>query len=199
MTYPSDVDRSAGETIGTRVVTGFDQTGYDDGQLDQRDVLPVARPAPHERLDPRALTAWRLSGLFSSLVTLMLAGGISWLLWFLEQAWWWVALPIVIALVIGVITTWVAPSIQWRRWRYAVTDRDIELQRGVIIITRTLIPIVRVQHVDTRQGPILRRFDLAGIAIATAAGTEEIPALAVDVADDLRNRISDLAGIADDV
>ncbi len=161
--------------------------------------VPSARPAPHERLDPRALTAWRISGLLSSLVTLLLAGAISWLLWYLDQAWWWVALPLALALLIGIVSTWIAPSIQWRRWRYAVTERDIELQRGVVIITRTLIPIVRVQHVDTRQGPILRRFGLAGIAIATAAGTEEIPALATDVADDLRNRISDLAGIADDV
>ncbi len=161
--------------------------------------LPVARPAPHERLDPRALTAWRISGLLSSLMTLALAAAISWVLWYFDQPAWLVALPLVVALVTGIITVWVAPTIQWRRWRYAVTERDIELQRGVIIITRTLIPIARVQHVDTRQGPILRRFGLAGIAIATAAGTEEIPALAIDVADDLRNRISDLAGIADDV
>jgi membrane protein YdbS with pleckstrin-like domain len=161
--------------------------------------VPVARPAPHERLDPRALTAWRISGLLSSLVTLALAAAISWVLWYFDQPSWLVALPLVIGLVAGIIATWVAPAIQWRRWRYAVTERDIELQRGVVIITRTLIPIARVQHVDTHQGPILRRFGLAGVAIATAAGTEEIPALAMDVADDLRNRISDLAGIADDV
>lgn len=177
----------------------MEQARADDGQLSGSRGLPAARPVPHERLDPRALTAWRISGLLSSLVTLLLAGGVGWLLWYLDQRWWLVVLPLVVALLLGVVTTWVVPSIQWRRWRYAVTERDIELQRGIIIITRTLIPIARVQHVDTRQGPILRRFDLAGIAIATAAGTEEIPALAVEVADDLRNRISDLAGIADDV
>ncbi|HEX5163990.1 MAG TPA: PH domain-containing protein [Thermomicrobiales bacterium] len=174
-------------------MTGIEQTG------DERVVLPVARPAPSERLDPRALTAWRISGLLSSLLLLALAAAVSWLLWYLEQRLWLVALPLLVALVAGVIATWVAPAVQWRRWRYAVTERDIELQRGLIVVTRTLIPIVRVQHVDTRQGPILRRFDLAGIAIATAAGTEEIPALAVEVADDLRHRISDLAGLADDV
>ena len=188
-----------GGAIGTGAVTGSEHASEDDGQQGRHSALPPARPAPGERLDPRALTAWRISGLLSSLVTLLLAGAVSWLLWYLHQPWWLVALPLAVALLIGIVTTWVAPSIQWRRWRYAVTERDIELQRGIIIITRTLIPIVRVQHVDTRQGPILRRFGLAGIAIATAAGTEEIPALAVDVADDLRNRISDLAGIADDV
>ncbi len=177
----------------------IEYAGDDDSRVVGAGELPVARPAPHERLVPRALTAWRISGLLSSLVSLALAGAISWLLWYLDQPWWLVALPLLVALVLGIVATWVAPSIQWRRWRYAVTERDIELQRGVVVITRTLIPIARVQHVDTRQGPILRRFGLAGIAIATAAGTEEIPALAVDVADDLRNRISDLAGIADDV
>ena len=180
-------------------VNGSEQVGRFEPISAQMAALPVARPAPHERLNPRALTAWRISGLLSSLVTLALAAGISWVLWYFDRAWWLVTLPLAIALVIGIIATWVAPAIQWRRWRHAVTERDIELQRGVLIITRTLIPIVRVQHVDTRQGPILRRFGLAGIAIATAAGTEEIPALAIDVADDLRNRISDLAGIAEDV
>jgi membrane protein YdbS with pleckstrin-like domain len=161
--------------------------------------LPPARPAPHERLDPRALTAWRISGLLSSFLTLALAGGIAWLLWWLDRAWWLVALPIVVALVLTAFSTWVAPAIRWRRWRYAVTERDVELQRGVVIVTRTLIPIARVQHVDTRQGPILRHYGLAGVVIATAAGAEEIPALAVEVADDLRNRIAELAGLADDV
>lgn len=180
-------------------MTGFEQAESIERQSAYGVALPAARPAPQERLDARALTAWRISGLLSWLVTLCFAVGLSVLFWFLDLAWWWLTLPLLFALVIGVITIWVIPPIQWRRWRYAVTERDIELQRGIIIITRTLIPIARVQHVDTRQGPILRRFDLAGIAIATAAGTEEIPALAMDVADDLRNRISDLAGIADDV
>ena len=180
-------------------MSGSERAGTFDGLPERQGGLPVARPAPHERLDPRALTAWRIAGLLSSLLTLLVAGGISWLLSYLDQPAWLVALPIVVGLVVGVITTWVAPAIQWRRWRYAVTERDIELQRGVIIITRTLIPIARVQHVDTHQGPILRHFGLAGIAIATAAGTEEIPALSEYVADKLRNRISDLAGLADDV
>jgi membrane protein YdbS with pleckstrin-like domain len=161
--------------------------------------LPPARPAPHERLDPRALTAWRIAGLLSSLVTLTLAGAIAWLIWWRDHAWWLVALPLLLALAIAIVTTWVAPAVRWRRWRYAVTERDIEMQRGIVVITRTLIPIARVQHVDTRQGPILRGYGLAGVAIATAAGTEEIPALAVDVADDLRDRIAELAGLADDV
>lgn len=184
---------------GVTAVREMEQAGRFDGEMAGAVSLPAARTAPRERLDPRALTAWRISGLLSSVLTLLLAGAVSWLLWYLDLAWWLVALPLVVALVIGIGATGVAPAIQWRRFRYAVTERDIEIQRGVLIITRTLIPIVRVQHVDTRQGPILRRFDLAAVVIATAAGTEEIPALALDVADDLRNRISDLAGIADDV
>ena len=63
------------------------------------------------------------------------------------------------------------------RWRYEVRESEIELQHGIFIVKRTLIPMVRVQHVDTSQGPILRKYDLAEITISTAATNHTIPAL----------------------
>jgi membrane protein YdbS with pleckstrin-like domain len=58
--------------------------------------------------------------------------------------------------------------------------------------------MVRVQHVDTQQGPILRKYDLASITISTAATNHTIPALITSEADELRSRISTLARVAED-
>jgi membrane protein YdbS with pleckstrin-like domain len=109
------------------------------------------------------------------------------------------AILVAVALLYAVVRVVIVPAIRWRRWRYQVTESEIDLQCGVLFIRRTLIPMSRVQHVDTVQGPLLRRYQLASVHVSTAAGTQEIPALAVDVADALRDRIAALAGVAEDV
>jgi membrane protein YdbS with pleckstrin-like domain len=157
------------------------------------------RPQLRERLDPRAVRAWRVEGAISSLAWLLLAIGIGVLFWWLDQPFYIVALPLVPAGMAGLVHVWLVPSVRWRRWYYAVTEREVDLQHGLLVVTRTLVPMTRVQHVDTRQGPILRHYGLATVQIATAAGTQQIPALAVEVAESLRDRIAALAGVADDV
>lgn len=90
------------------------------------------------------------------------------------------------------------PKLRWLRWRYEVREQEIELQHGLFVIKRTLVPMVRVQHVDTEQGPILRKYDLASITISTAATNHTIPALITSEADEMRIRISTLARVAED-
>lgn len=165
---------------------------------DPLDTL-IPRGEPSQRIDPRALRTWRVSGLFSTGIALLLAIGMSAAFRWADLPWYIVALPPVAAILTGVLEIGLIPEIRWRRWRYEVTDRELDLQHGVVIVTRSVIPMVRVQHVDTKQGPILRHYGLATIEIATAAGTQEIPALSMETADILRHRIAALAGVAEDV
>lgn len=88
--------------------------------------------------------------------------------------------------------------IRYRQYRYEVNENEIYIQSGIIFITRTVIPMVRVQHVDTEQGPFLRKEGLATVRIATAAGGGEIPALTEEDANDLRDQISVLARVVDE-
>ena len=168
-----------------------------DVRLSTEQVRPRAEPS--QRIDARALKAWRIAGALQSAVIVLAAAGASFVIWRLGLSWWIIAALLALAGIVSVILTWLVPLVRWRHWRYEVTEQQLELQRGILILTRTLVPMVRVQHVDTKQGPILRRYGLASVEIATAAGTQEIPALAVDVADGLRNRIAMTAGVAEDV
>ena len=59
-----------------------------------------------------------------------------------------------------------------------------------------LVPLVRVQHVQTKQGPILRAHGLATVTISTAGESFEIPGLAEDAANELRDRVAELARLA---
>lgn len=84
-------------------------------------------------------------------------------------------------------------------WWYAIGEEQIDLQHGWLIVTRTVIPMTRVQHVSLEQGPLAARFDLAQLQIHTAAGSVIIPALDRAEGDRIRQRIADLARIADDL
>ncbi len=90
------------------------------------------------------------------------------------------------------------PKLRYRRWRYEIFEQEIYIQRGILIMRRTIIPMIRVQHVDTKQGPILKRYHLATVTISTAATVHEIPALTEGDASDLRDRISVLARVDED-
>ena len=59
--------------------------------------------------------------------------------------------------------------------------------------------MARIQHVDTTRSPLQRRYGLASVILYTAAGANEIPALADPVAESVRFRIAALANTRDDV
>lgn len=155
---------------------------------------------PSERLDPRARTLWRVSNALGGLPLLAMGGGASWFLWRVVETplFVWV-LPTVVMLLIVLFNVFVVPGLQWRRWRYEIRADEIDLQRGIFWVRRTLVPLARIQHVDTRHGPLQRRFGLATVVFYTAAGPNSIPELAAPVAGDVRDRISALTGEQDEL
>lgn len=92
----------------------------------------------------------------------------------------------------------ILPTMRWKRWKYEVREQEIELQRGVFIVRRTLIPMIRVQHVDTEQGPLLRKYGLGAIKVSTAATVHDIPAVEIEEAEEMRKVISALARVAEE-
>jgi membrane protein YdbS with pleckstrin-like domain len=99
----------------------------------------------------------------------------------------------------ALVAVFVLPGIRHRRWRYEVRDEEIDIQHGTFVVRRTLVPIRRVQHVETETGPLQDLFDLSSVAFHTAAGETEIPALDVGEAARVRQRIAALARNLDDV
>jgi uncharacterized protein len=89
--------------------------------------------------------------------------------------------------------------LRWRRWRYEIRPDEVDLQRGIFWISRTLVPLARIQHVDTRQGPLQRRFGLSTVVFYTAAGPNQIPELSTLVAERVRDRIAELTREQDEL
>ena len=156
------------------------------------------RNNPEQRIDSRAVPYWRWSASIKSVFLLLVPAGY----YLAQQHWHWPAwitfVLLALTLANAVFSILFKPDITWKTWRYDVSEQEIDLLHGVFIKTRTLIPMVRVQHVDTEQGPLLRRFGLSSVTISTAAGSHEIPALADEVAALLRDRIAELARVVDE-
>ncbi|KXH80944.1 PH domain-containing protein [Sporosarcina sp. HYO08] len=156
------------------------------------------RAQPINRISKKGLTVWRLYGAIQTVIVLLLAVGAGVVTYIFEGPWWIYGIAAVIVILYAYFFIVLFPKVRWMRWRYEVRESEIELQHGIFIVKRTLIPMVRVQHVDTSQGPILRKYHLAEISISTAATNHTIPALMTAEADELRNRISILARVAED-
>jgi membrane protein YdbS with pleckstrin-like domain len=155
---------------------------------------------PAERLDPRAKTLWRITGALNTLPLLVGAAFGSWALVRLADAPSLVGvLPVVVAFALVVLSVGVMPGLRWRRWRYEIRSDEVDLQRGIFWVARTLVPLARIQHVDTRQGPLQRRFGLATVVFYTAAGPNQIPELSTPVAADVRDRIAELTREQDEL
>ena len=154
------------------------------------------RPPPRHQLDPRARTLWQISGAILTgivLIGVVLIGGF--LLRFTDAA------PAVViglgalAVIGSALWIWPIPSVEWAHWRYEIGEQEVDLQHGWLVVTRTLVPMAQIQHVDSRRGPLERRFGLATVVLYTAAGANEIPALADEVAGEVRDRIAGLANL----
>lgn len=144
-------------------------------------------------LDPRVIHLWRLNGLVRMLTfwgPLVIGGA-----FFLGMRVG--AAPAVglgtgiLALLFVINLAW--PSLAWAHYRFEVRARDLVVEQGVLFRTTISIPLDRIQHVDTRQGPLERLFGLSRVVVYTAAGMSadgSIPGLEESEAAGLRDRLA---------
>lgn len=159
------------------------------------------RAEPQEKLDPRIKAVWRISDAL-----------------LLSVVWACIALPaIVVRAASASDSFWTEPyllvcavlyfaslaafllvvtPLRYIRWRYELRPDFLELKYGIIWRRHVVIPFIRVQNTDTKQGPILRAFGLASVTVSTAAGAMEIPGLQTGEADSVRDRAAEFARLA---
>jgi hypothetical protein len=84
----------------------------------------------------------------------------------------------------------------YRSWSYVVRADSLYLSRGVFTRVRTVVPYVRVQHIDTTRGPLERVLGLSTLVVYTAGSRGAdvtIPGLTPERASKLQERLERLA------
>lgn len=104
-------------------------------------------------------------------------------------------LPAVIGLIAfsGLV---VAPDRIYRRLGYAIDKRLLRTVRGWLFHTDTIVPFVRVQHIDVTRGPFDKMFGTATLVVHTAGTHNSIvtlpglsPARAAEIREAIRSKI----------
>ena len=81
------------------------------------------------------------------------------------------------------------PVIEYKQWNYMISDEKIEIIHGIFFIKRDIIPVIRIQNITLKQGPLYRRYGLYSVVIALASGTFEIVGLNLDTAEDIAEKV----------
>lgn len=146
---------------------------------------------PSKSLDRRMVRVWRISEAIALVVVAVIAAAV---LAFYRPLWLVIVCAVLVALQL--VSLLVLPQVRYRRWRYEVTTTDVLIRSGLVVVKTSVIPMVRVQHVETKQGPVLKANGLASVTVTTAGSSFEIPGLATDEAEVLRDQVAVLARIA---
>lgn len=165
------------------------------------DVAPnQLPPEPDRRLASAVLGAWIVAGTALAAGVAVASAALLPVLDEVDGLPGWVQ-PVLVVLVAVtcLLSAVVLPVARYRTWRYAVRPEEIDLLRGWFVRRRTVIPMARVQHVETERDVFDRMFDIATIKVHTAAETHTIPGVPETRAAELRTEIARRARVVDEV
>jgi hypothetical protein len=181
---PPDRERAGEDEVATTGEDGAGAAPLDPSEIDISELV-----GPERTLEPRIRWVWLLRSALAALVLGAVVGAVSVAL----DAPIWVGPAVFTALfALGVTRAF----LRYRSWSYRVRADSLFLDRGVLTRVRTVVPYVRIQHVDASRGPVERTFGLATVVVYTAGsrGADvSIPGLTPEDADDLQERLKRLA------
>lgn len=159
----------------------------------------MAYPLLLKQMPERIKKVWQKSNLLSLIIFLAIGSVVATILklnHLLKEVWLWLAVGyFVLVVVIFVISQLLIPY-RYKFHRYEITPEDLAFQKGYIFRSITYVPINRIQHVETEQGPFLRKENLMEIIIHTAATDHHLAGLDVEEAMTLRKQIIDMVKVA---
>lgn len=154
------------------------------------------RAEPHwTRLDPAVRMLWRTG---AALWWAFLAAATAAALFALELPPLW-ALGVV---ALGALHVAVVPGKRYAHFGYRVSDVELRIARGWLWQSTSVVLHSRVQHVDTRRGPVEGLLGLSSVVVFTAGtvgAMVAIPGLVRADAEALRDRLVALSGADDAV
>ncbi|MBD1373548.1 PH domain-containing protein [Hazenella sp. IB182357] len=152
---------------------------------------------PQKRLSKEAVKVWIISEMIMNLIGFMIIGVLLYLDYFFSWQEWigWILIAIVVISVLGTVWSFINPLLRYKNWRYDIDEEFLQLKSGVLYEKHELVPMTKIQSVATKQGPILRKYELYSISIETMGSSHTIPVLSKDIAIKLRNQVAHYAKI----
>jgi membrane protein YdbS with pleckstrin-like domain len=142
----------------------------------------------------KAPLVWAIGAAIPWLI--LAAGQVAWFA--IDRRPVWVhALAAAVTVLCTVLFVLVVPLWRYRVHRWDIDPKAVYTRTGWLVQERRIVPIARVQTVDTERGPLDQLFGLANVTVTTAssAGAVRIVALDSDVADRVVAQLTDIAAL----
>ncbi len=94
--------------------------------------------------------------------------------------------------VLLIVLAFILPSMQYKRWRYAIRKDDVLINYGLVWRVRRCIPRLRIQHVDISSGPFQRTLGIVSLNLYTAGvmgAVGNIPGITAPQAERIREQL----------
>lgn len=109
----------------------------------------------------------------------------------------WILTGLLVLIPVQAVCGLFVPPVRYARYRYILTEEELEVREGIIVITREIVPIERIHKIEVNAGPIDRAFGLAKVKAVTAGGEVTARFLenekAEQIAETLKKRINQIA------
>jgi membrane protein YdbS with pleckstrin-like domain len=80
---------------------------------------------------------------------------------------------IYVGIFFGFISILLVKKIGFKKRKYAVREKDISYEKGILFRSLTTVPFNRIQHVEIDEGPISRLFGLVSLSVFTAGDSSD--------------------------
>ncbi|AAU19273.1 PH domain-containing protein [Bacillus cereus] len=149
-------------------------------------------------IHPDMVKVWKVRAVIEEGIGILVM--LTYLFLMIKFDWWAWILYVMIGLtvVFAPFSYFLFPKLRQRYYSYQLNEEELEIQHGLFVVKRVLVPMIRVQHVTIEQGPIMRKYGLAELHISTAATSHSIPGLTMYEAEMLKMKIAELAKVSDE-
>ena len=149
------------------------------------ETLPKFESVPLQSLNRDYLNVVYMS---NALFAVLLSIGALIFLWVKEDSQDLIFPVLGIKIIIIALLFWLS-TIGFRKKGYALREKDILFQKGILSTTTTVIPFNRIQHVALHEGFFSRMYHLSELQIYTAGGSSSdlhIPGLPKEQAEQMK-------------
>lgn len=149
-------------------------------------------------LSKKSIEIWKIYGyiemaIYFVLLAILLIASLIW-----EWPLWIFGILVSLFIIFFPLKVKVFPYLLWKHFRYEISSEEIDIQEGILVIERTLMPITKIQKVSLSQGPILKKYELANVTIYNSTSEMTIPFMSYQSAIELRSFITNLVKETDD-
>ncbi|WP_315082182.1 PH domain-containing protein [uncultured Clostridium sp.] len=143
------------------------------------------------KLHKNAIKSWIISRAIGTVLFLIISLTVFYIMKFKFEIQWvvknakYILFGIEIIGLLCIIDVIINPIIEYKTWVYELTSDKIDFTKGILTKKRTIVPIIKIEHIKINRGPINSKLGLANIEIFTAGGSHEIPNIEVKVAEEI--------------